>query len=393
MRRFMLDMRRGPSKTAAMPEFDVAVAGLGAMGSAALAACADRGLRCAGFDRFAPPHVLGASSGKSRLIRQAYFEDPCYVPLVLRAYELWRELESRTGTRLLRQTGLLAAGPADGILLGGTLESARRFDLPVQCLDAAQVRRRYPQVQTRSGEAAVFEEAGGMLAPELAVRAQIDAARAAGAEIYFGAALETWTADSAGVELRFESGDTVRAKRLILALGPWARELLQKLGVAARVQRNVQVWFSPASHAYDVAAFPAFLLERSELPAILYGFPDAGDGVKAAFHGLGETTGAEHADRAIHPQTDVVPVARALESWMPGAASTFLEAKACLYTLTPDEHFVVDVHPEHPRAIVLGGFSGHGFKFAPVIGEIAAQLALDGGTPHPIARFSLRRFS
>ena len=376
-----------------MPEFDVAVAGLGAMGSAALAACAARGVRCAGFDRYAPPHALGASSGKSRLIRQAYFEDPCYVPLLLRAYELWRELQSRTGTPLLRQTGLLAAGPADGVLLRGTLESARRFDLPVRSLDAPQVRRRYPQLQIRDDEAAVFEEAGGMLAPEAAVRAQIDTARAAGAEIRFGAALETWTADSAGVELRFEGGHILRAQRLILALGPWARGLLEELGVAARVQRNVQVWFAPASGAYDVAAFPAFLLERKELPAILYGFPDAADGVKAAFHGLGETTDPEHADRAIHPHVDVAPVARALESWMPGAARTFLEAKACLYTLTPDEHFVVDVHPEHPRAIVLGGFSGHGFKFAPVIGEIAAQLALDGGTPHPIERFSLRRFS
>ena len=372
--------------------FDVVVAGLGAMGSAALAACAGRGVRCAGFDRFSPPHPLGASSGKSRLIRQAYFEDPSYVPLLLRAYTLWRELEARTARSILLQTGLVMVGPPDGTLLRGSLESARRFALPVQCWDAEELRRRFSSVCVRDGEAAVFEEAGGMLAPEVAVAAQIEIARAAGASVFLDSALENWDAGSSGITIRLQDGQTVRAERLILALGPWSKPLLEALGVPTRVQRNVQVWFHPQTHEYDAERFPAFLLERPGLPAMLYGFPDAGDGVKAAFHGLGEQSEAESLDRRIHPERDVRPLAEALHAWMPYVGGTYVDAKVCPYTLTPDEHFVVDVHPAHSNVVVLGGFSGHGFKFAPVVGEIAAQLALDGGTPHAIDRFSLGRF-
>jgi glycine/D-amino acid oxidase-like deaminating enzyme len=158
------------------------------------------------------------------------------------------------------------------------------------------------------------------------------------------------------------------------------------------VQRNIQAWFAPGTHAYDAPGFPAFLLNRRGLPAPLYGFPDFGDGIKAAFHGLGDLTDAKHLDREIDPARDVKPAAQALEQWMPGAARTFREAKPCMYTLTPDENFVIDRHPEHENLILCGGFSGHGFKFAPVIGEIGADLALDGGSRHEVEFLSLRRF-
>lgn len=376
-----------------MAEFDVAVAGLGAMGSAALAACAARGVRCVGFDRFAPPHSLGASSGKSRLIRQAYFEDPRYVPLLLRAYDLWHDLERRANLELLRRTGLLMIGRERSRLIAGSLESARRFDLPVHSWDAAQVRKRYPAARMHGDEVAVYEEAGGMLAPELAVRAQIESARSNGALIRFDSSLAAWHAAPDGVEISLTDGECLRAKRLVFALGPWSKTLLEDLGVRTRVQRNVQVWFEAAGDAYDAARFPSFLMQRDHLPAILYGFPDAGDGVKAAFHGFGEETQADEADRTVHPERDVEPLARSLDAWMPGAAQRTIDAKVCLYTLTDDENFVVDLHPAHSNVVVLAGFSGHGFKFAPVIGEIAAQLALDGGTPHAIELFSFNRFA
>ena len=170
------------------------------------------------------------------------------------------------------------------------------------------------------------------------------------------------------------------------------KRILEGLGVAIRVQRNVQVWFSPGTDVYNAGRFPGFLLNRRGLPAPLYGFPDFGDGLKGAFHGAGELTDAHQLRREIDHARDIAPVAQALEEWMPGAAQTALGATPCMYTLTPDEHFVIDRHPDHRDVLLCGGFSGHGFKFAPVVGEIAADLALDGGTRHDIDFLSLRRF-
>ena len=205
--------------------------------------------------------------------------------------------------------------------------------------------------------------------------------------------MKRWQATGKGFEILLDDGTKVTANRLILALGPWFKATMESLGVSIRVQRNVQVWYSPSSSDYAHPGFPAFLVGRRDLPAPLYGFPDFGNGVKAAFHGFGDITNAKQIDRAINQLTDVGPVARAMDTWMPGAAATFREAKVCMYTLTPDENFVIDRHPEHANLILCGGFSGHGFKFAPVIGEIAAALALDGESRHDIGFLSLRRFA
>jgi glycine/D-amino acid oxidase-like deaminating enzyme len=204
--------------------------------------------------------------------------------------------------------------------------------------------------------------------------------------------MESWNAIDEGFEIRLTDGTHVSARVLILALGPWFQEILESLGVPIRVQRNIQAWFSPATDAYDAPDFPGFLLDRRGFPAPLYGFPDFGDGVKAAFHGLGDLTDAEHIDRDVDLSRDVEPITRALEQWMPGAAKMLRSAKPCMYTLTPDGHFVIDHHPDHKNLILCGGFSGHGFKFAPAVGEIAADLALDGGSRHNIEFLSHRRF-
>jgi glycine/D-amino acid oxidase-like deaminating enzyme len=189
-----------------------------------------------------------------------------------------------------------------------------------------------------------------------------------------------------------DDGAILSAKTLILSLGPWFKKVLEALGVTLHVQRNVQVWFSPATSAYTFKQFPAFLVDRAGLPAPLYGFPDFGDGLKAAFHGHGQLTTADEVDREVNVARDVTPVAEAMEQWMPGAASQFREARPCMYSLTPDSHFVIDRHPAHTNVILCGGFSGHGFKFAPVIGEIAADLALKGDSRHEIDFLSLKRF-
>jgi glycine/D-amino acid oxidase-like deaminating enzyme len=205
--------------------------------------------------------------------------------------------------------------------------------------------------------------------------------------------MQSWETNGDGIELRLTDGTKLSARRLILSLGPWFKETLEALGVPLRVQRNVQAWFSPgAGNSYEAGRFPAFLLDRAGLPAPLYGFPDFGDGLKVAFHGLGQLTTAEEVDREVDMTRDVTPIVEALERWMPGAATIFREATPCLYSLTPDGNFVIDQHPQHPNVILCGGFSGHGFKFAPAIGEIAADLALDAGSRHRIDFLSLKRF-
>lgn len=372
---------------------DVIVVGLGAMGSSAAMHCAVRGARVFGFEQFGRGHALGSSSGKSRIIRQAYYEDPAYVPLLQRAYELWRDLERRTSERIAHLVGVLIAGRAESPILRGTLAAAREYALDVDLLDAAQLRARYPALCVGPEEVGLFERRGGVLVPETAVRALQGVAEDAGAELHFNAAVKRWTSGRSGVEVSLEDGARVCADALVLALGPWFEETMRVAGVPLRVQRNVQVWFSPATTAFEATRFPAFLVDRASLPAPLYGTPDFGDGVKAAFHGYGPLTSAQMLDRSIDQMRDVTPVARALEAWMPGAPAAYLDAASCLYSLTPDGNFVIDRDPENPNVVMCGGFSGHGFKFSSVVGEIAADLALDGETRHAIDFLRADRFA
>jgi sarcosine oxidase len=372
--------------------FDVAVIGLGGIGSSIAAHCATRGASVIGLEQFGPAHDHGSSHGKSRMIRQAYFEDPAYVPLVLRSYELWRALEKKAGEELLRITGVLSVGEEMSAIISGTQRASAQHALALQRLSRAEVRQRYPNLRILSNEVALFEPDGGVLDPERAVQAHLNAAKAAGAELRFETVVRTWEVTDRGATIRLADGATVSARKLILSLGPWFKEALAELGVALRVQRNVQVWFSPEANHYQAERFPAFLLDRAGLPAPLYGFPDFGDGLKAAFHGFGDLTDAAELQREVDIEHDVTPVARALDDWMPGAAASLREATPCMYSLTPDTHFVIDRHPAHANIVLCGGFSGHGFKFAPVVGEIAADLALDGGSRHQIDFLSLKRF-
>jgi len=373
--------------------YDVAVAGRGGMGSAALAHCALRGVRTIGIEQFGPAHDLGASGGKTRIIRQAYYEDPAYVPMLLRAYDLWRDLEARTGANLIRLTGLLMAGGERSEVVSGSARAARVYDLPVEYLDASDIRKRYPQLRVDGGEVGVFESQGGAVFPERAIGAHLRVAQDAGAQARFDTSVVRWHAQADGIVLELSDESRIRTRSLIVTLGPWFGDVLRQVGVALEIQRNVQVWFAPSVQTYRAGAFPAFLLERESLPAPLYGFPDFGDGVKAAFHGYGPVTRPQDLHREIDGDHDVLPVARALDAWMPGASGSYLAGKACMYSLTPDRHFVIDTDPRDARIVLCGGFSGHGFKFAPVVGEIAAQLAVDGQSSHDIAFLSLRRFA
>lgn len=374
--------------------YDVVVVGIGGMGSAAAAHCATRGARVLGIEQHARGNSLSASTGKTRVIRRAYFEDEAYVPLIDRAYELWRELEQATGDHILFTDGMLTAGYHGSEIVEGAMKAVDLHGLNAQFWEATDIRAHYPAVRVNDDDYGVFEPEGGFVVPELSVEAHCKVAEQHGAELRFETGFTRWEEYGDSLRVNLSDGDCIRTQKLILTLGPWFTKTMASLGVPMRVQRNVAAWFKP-DHALGPRDLPTFLVHRREDPAPFYGFPDVGDGVKGAFHGLGIYTDADSLNREIDRASDIEPIADAFNAWVPGAAHQFSDAKACMYSLTPDEHFVVDLHPKNRRIVVCGGFSGHGFKFAPVVGEIAADLALTGGTGHDIEFLSVvsrRRF-
>jgi sarcosine oxidase len=374
---------------------DVIVLGLGGMGSAAAYRLARRGLRVLGLDRFAPVHNQGSSHGGSRITRQAYFEDPAYVPLLLRAEELWHEVEFDSGRHVLHTTGGLMVGRADSRTVAGSLESARRWGLPHEMLDAADIRRRFPTMAPDEDEIALYEAKAGLVVPEASVAAHLLLAARAGAELHHEEPVVRWESLPGG-GVRVHSADRVyTAGQLVICPGAWAPELLADLGVPFAVTRQVQFWFTPRGGVADFAEgrHPIYIWE-AENGRQFYGFPvhaEAQDGVKLAFFRGGRPCTPDTIDRTVHPD-EIQDMAEFANARVPRVAGTFRRAATCLYTNTPDEHFVIARHPGHESVVVACGFSGHGFKFVPVVGEILADLVTEGRTAHPIDLFNPRRF-
>ncbi len=374
--------------------YDVAVVGLGGMGSAIVAHLAASGLRVIGFERFEPLHTYGSSHGESRIIREAYYEDRSYVPLVRRAFELWRELETESQTPILRTTGMLYTARADGRSVRGVLESSRQYDISVQTLDPLDVKRRFPMIRPLPDEISLFEPGAGFLVPELAIQAHFKRAVRHGAELHFGLTLRSWERSAQArdlIELTLANGAPLRASRVVLSLGPWAESLPGGWQPPVRAHRVVAAWFAPSSDAFHIGRMPVFSLERAGIPGSLYGVPDYGAGLKAALHDPGEFVAPDRIDRAVQPQ-DIKAVQAPLEAFMPGAGAAWLRANVCMYAMTPDEAFIIGAHPNDPNVTVVAGFSGHGFKFTSVVGEIVTDLVREGGTRHEIAAFSPQRF-
>jgi sarcosine oxidase len=372
--------------------FDVAVIGLGAMGSAALCQLAKRGVRAVGIERFDPGHDRGSSHGLTRIIRLGYFEDPCYVPLVRRAYALWRELEAASGQKLLTVTGIAEMGPPDGVLVRGTLASSHEHGVAHEVLDAAEVMRRYPQFRLPSGFVGVIQPDGGFLEPEKAIHAQLALARKDGAQIRTGETVLAVEPGTGSVRVRTDRG-TIEAGTAILAAGAWANALLPKDALPLHVTRQTLIWVKPdAPAAFAVEKFPVFMVE-SPHGGIHYGFPMHEGAMKVALHHHErERVDPETYDRTVSPRDEAM-IRAGLEAYIPAANGPRVAARTCLYTMTPDEDFVIGPLPALPRVIVASPCSGHGFKFSPAIGEILADLAATGETAHDIARFAPARFA
>ena len=373
-------------------QYNAIVIGLGAMGSATLCHLAKRGWRVLGLEQFSPGHTLGSSHGDSRIIRETYFEHPLYVPLVQRAHDLWRELEERTGGSLMTITGGIMIGPADGMVVTGTLRSAAEHKLPHEVLTPDETRARFPAFSLADELAVVFDPRAGFLDPEACNNAHIDVARDAGAEVRFNERAIEWMADGAGVRVTTVAGSYI-ADRLVLAAGPWNGELLRALKLPLTVERQSVFWLAPESDTafYDVGHFPIYAYEY-EAGSICYGFPRLPRGVKASVMHGGEITHPDRVKRTVD-ESEAKPLRAALWPVLPGLADAAVrESDVCLFTNTPDHDFIVDFHPDYPQVLISSPCSGHGFKFASAIGELQANLLIDGEAGFDLSPFRINRW-
>ncbi|MBX3706801.1 MAG: N-methyl-L-tryptophan oxidase [Pseudomonadales bacterium] len=380
-----------------MRDCAVIVAGLGAMGSATLAELARRGVRTLGIERFGIGHGHGSSGGDTRLIRKAYFEHPDYVPLLERAWQGWRALEAETGRILLHATGILYAGAPDEPLIGGSLRAAALHGLAVETLDATALALRFPMFRMPQDLAVVFEPEAGFVLAEAGVRAAIEVARARGAVLHTGERLLSWRADGSGVAVTTDRG-RYRADRLVLTLGSWSQRLLGPMPFTLTVTRQTLFWTHPArQQEHALGRMPAWAVQPRGARGLYYGFPaldalhladreyaELRPGVKLALHLPGATV---EPDARLAPADvgEYLRVMQTVRTFLPGLDGPWSGAAVCRYTLSRDEHFIVEPHAVHPQVVYACGFSGHGFKFAPVFGDALADLAVQGATALPIA--------
>jgi sarcosine oxidase len=375
--------------------YDVIVIGLGGMGSAAAYRLAGRGQRVLGLERFTPGHDRGSSHGGSRVTRQAYFEDPAYVPLLLRGADLWEQVERDSGRSIVTYTGGVMIGQPDSRTVAGSRLSAEQWGLEHEMLDAAEIRARFPTLHPAEDEVALYERMAGFVRPEESVLAHLQLAGQAGAELHFEETVAEWTANPSGEGVRVTTDqDSYTADRLVICPGAWAPQLLADLGIGFEIERQVMYWFAPEGGAVPFTAdtHPVYIWEL-DAGAQFYGFPaiDGPDGgAKVAMFRGGRICTPETIDRVVH-DAEVEAIREHLRPRIPSLPGPLLHAATCMYTNTADEHFVIAAHPAHPQVTVACGFSGHGFKFVSVVGEILADLAAEGATAHPIALFDPAR--
>lgn len=370
--------------------YDAIVIGTGGVGSAALWHLARQGAHVLGLDRFPGGHDRGSSHGQSRVIRQAYFEHPDYVPLLKEAYRLWDDLQQASGKKLFHRTGLLEVGPPDGIVIPGVLTSARQHQLDIEILSPREARDRFPAFRIPDELAVVFEREAGYLLVEEAVKAHLLEAQRSGAELETDQVVTGWRSHLSGIEVSTQH-QVYQTRKLVITAGAWGSELLANLQLPLRVVRKHLHWYASSPPGYHQKnGCPVFFFE--DAGAFYYGFPQFDErGLKVAEHSGGEIiTDPLNDPRHVDP-VDRERVERFLENYLPGVERQATDHAVCFYTMTPDENFFVDRHPHHLNVVLAAGLSGHGFKFASVLGKILADLALAGKTPLPIEFLRLQR--
>jgi sarcosine oxidase len=360
------------------------------MGSSVCYNLVSRGLRVLVIERFALNHPYGSSNGKSRIIRSAYAEGPNYVSLIKRSYELWHDLERRSGESVLQMTGAMYIGSPDASFVLESQRSAKENSLPYEILDSREIRERVPALRPDSGEIALYDPTSGVLFPEKCISTFVRLSH--GAEFRFNERVLGWESASNqpdNVKVLTEKGE-YSASRLVLACGSWLPYLGGGVDLPLTCERQVSMWFNPLRNRESLCAgkLPVIVSESGE--TYFYALPDLGDGIKAARHHGGQISNPETVSRKVEP-SDVKPVREFLKRKLPDAAGDLASAQVCIYTNTPDGHFLIDFHPSNQNVLLVSPCSGHGFKFASVIGEIAADLLINGSTRHDISRFGASR--
>lgn len=366
------------------------------MGSATTYEIASRGHRVLGLEQYGPDHEIGASRGESRLIRTLYFEHPLYVPLLERAYELWYELQERSGTSLIEEVGGLMLGPEDGLLLPGCRRSGTEHSLEFENLPAAEVSSRFPAFRVSKDTSALLDPKAGFLHAGACVDAFRSLARAEDAELRFGEGVISWSVKGRRVCVETET-DTYVGSNVVLTPGGWMPQILDDVQVPLTLTRQVLNFVRPERpELFTKDRFPVWVFER-EAGSIFYGTPAMNNAVKVAKHLDGEKEGKKIGrpedlqDHTASAETE--HVIGSVEAILPSLGRNIVATRPCFYTNTPDQRFVIDRHPDMPQVVISSACSGHGFKFASVIGEIHADLVLNDGPAFDLAPFRVDRFA
>jgi monomeric sarcosine oxidase len=362
--------------------YDCIVIGTGGVGSSSIYYLSQQGVQTLGLDRFSPGHDRGSSHGDTRVIRMAYFEHPNYVPLLRRAYELWNLLSATCEQQLYHEVGLIEIGSPNGEVVPGVLRSAQEHNLKIERFSANEVTRRFPGFELPESMTAVFEQQAGYLSVEACVLAYAREAQKLGAKINSDETVMSWKATSKGVTVTTDH-HTYEAERLIITPGAWASDLLRNIGIKFTVRRKSLFWYEAPAIYQATAGCPVFLFETPS--GIFYGYPQIDAwGLKIAEHTGGQSVvDPLTVDRNINDE-DRARIESFLSNHLPGVTRTLRKHVVCLYTMSPDSHFVLDRHPHYPQVAFVAGLSGHGFKFASVLGEILADLTCNGRTSLPV---------
>lgn len=379
--------------------YDAIVLGVGSMGSATCYYLARQGYTVLGLEQFDIPHELGSHAGQSRIIRKAYFEHPDYVPLLERAYQNWKSLEAETGAQLYFKTGLLYFGKPEHALIKGLRESATKYSIRVDDLSEQEQGRQFPQFRIPSGYDRLIEPDAGFVVPERSVLLYTQRAMQSGATIRTKEKTLEWKKSGSTITVKTTKG-TYECKKLIITAGPWASKMVPNLSRNLKVTRQMVAWVKPKNWStFELGTFPCWTIADHEKSGIYYGFPilpvdkfGGPIGLKLAHHVHGTVSDPDSINRT-PTQQDEASLIYALNKFMPEGYESTHMMKTCMYTNTPDENFILDFVPGYQDVVVATGFSGHGFKFASVVGEIMTDLAMKGSTTQPIGFLNAKRFS
>jgi len=373
-----------------IPTYDAIVLGTGGVGSAAMYHLARLGARVLGIDQFSVAHDQGSSHGRSRVIRLSYFEHPDYVPLLLRAYELWEELEALSGQQLYREVGLLQIGPSDGIVIPGVRRSAKQHGLQLETISSTQLQSRFPGFVVPDFMEAIFEKRAGILAVEQCVRSHVRLAIEHGAEHRTGELVVNWKGEAKQVLVKTNKGEYI-ASSLVITPGAWASSQLDELRLPLKVLKKTMFWFQTSTGNYEPSlGSPAFLYELPE--GIFYGFPKDDWGVKVAEHSGGQVVSDPDILSRNSEPNEFEPVRGFVQKHLPAVGKECTKQEVCMYTMSPDENFIVDRYPQTENVVFAAALSGHGFKFTSVLGEILASISMKESARKIPSFLSLERF-